>query len=252
MQRADLQLLVNQRKPACVLDPALVLCQPRGPLLATRLTQVMEPWLTRSFWQALDSSELLTRGAPVGDAGVSNAALSAWIAMREGTELGASLFRWIGDRMPESLMQESGDLLTFERYELLAQALAQRSEGRAPPAGWCLRFDAEAASRDVLALSATLDGALVLCEGRDEPWPVRAAIAAGLPVTQLQPTLDTSLFAAEHVLVRQGLAAAGLAPILSGGAPLAVLHVLAGDDDGATSDELPDPWRHASACWYLL
>lgn len=251
MQRADLQLLVNQRKPACVLDPALVLCQPRGPLLATRLTQVMEPWLTRSFWQALDSSELLARGAPDGDAGVSSAALSAWIAMREGTELGASLFRWIGDRMPESLMQESGDLRTFERYELLAQALAQRGDDR-PPAGWCLRFDAEAASRDVLALSATLDGALVLCEGRDEPWPVRAAAAAGLPVTQLQPARDSSLFAAEHGLVRQGLAAAGLAPVLSDGPPLAVLHVLVDDLDDRARDQTADPWLHARACWYLL
>src|SRR5262245_25900351 len=108
MRRADLQLLVNQRKPACVLDPSLVLCQAQGLQFASRLTQVLEPWLTRSFWQTLDASELLLH-RPAGEDGValpSPAALAAWIALREGTEAGISPFRWCGDRLPESQLQD--------------------------------------------------------------------------------------------------------------------------------------------------
>lgn len=256
MQRADLQLLVNQRKPVCVLDPALVLCHARGPLLATRLTQVMEPWLTRSFWQALDASELLARGASAGDAGVSAAALSAWIAMREGTQLGSSLFRWIGDCLQESLMQESGDLRTLERYEQLAQALGERCEARrdavAVP-GWCTRFDPQAAAQDALVLSATLDGALLLSTGEGEPRAVRAAQAAGLDVTRLDLPSDEGLFAAERVFVRHALAVAGVAPLLAQGPRLAVLHVLAeGDDDKLADDAAHDLWDGARVWWYCV
>jgi len=261
MQRADLQLLVNQRKPACVLDPALVLCRAQGPLLASRLTQVMEPWLTRSFWQALDASELLLgrmdRAEALVDAGsgaaLSPAALASWIALREGTEAGALPFRWVGDRLPESQLQDAADIDALDRYELLAEGLLRRGQPHAP-AGWCTRFDAVGASLDALVLSALLDGALLLSPAAKAPAPVLAAQGADLRTTQLDPMPEHSLFSAERSFVRQALASAGLAALLEGGPRLAALHVLLpGDDDmPAASDSLADPWARAQVWWYLL
>ena len=265
MQRADLQLLVNQRKPACVLDPALVLCRAQGPLLASRLTQVMEPWLTRSFWQALDASELLLGRMDHAEAdtaaALSPAALSAWIALREGTEAGAIPFRWVGDRLPESQLQDTVDIDALDRYEILAEGLLQRCQPREnQKPGWRTRFDAVGASLDALVLSALLDGALLLSPvspanpADSEPAPVRAALAAGLRTTQLEPMPAHSLFDAERSFVRQALAAAGLAAVLEGGPRLAALHVLVcGDDDTpAAGDEPADPWARAQVWWYLL
>jgi hypothetical protein len=259
MQRADLQLLVNQRKPACVLDPALVLCRAQGPLLASRLTQVMEPWLTRSFWQALDASELLLgrMDRPETDTGIalSPAALSAWIALREGTEAGAIPFRWVGDRLPESQLQDGADIDALDRYELLAEGLLRRGsrhEDQKP--GWCTRFDAVGASFDALVLSALLDGALLLSPADNEPAPVLAARGAELRTTQLDPMPEHSLFSAERSFVRQALAAAGLAALLESGPRLAALHVLLSSDDDTpdASDEPADPWARAQVWWYLL
>jgi len=263
MQRADLQLLVNQRKPACVLDPALVLCRAQGPLLASRLTQVMEPWLTRSFWQALDASELLlshmdraeTDIARDPGAALSPAALSAWIALREGTEAGAIPFRWVGDRLPESQLQDGADIDALDRYELLAEGLMRRaqSQDKQKP-GWCKRFDAVGASLDALVLSALLDGALLLSPADNDPAPVLAARVADLRTTQLDPMPEHSLFGAERSFVRQALAAAGLAALLESGPRLAALHVLLpGEDDTPAADDEPvDPWASARVWWYLL
>lgn len=259
MQRADLQLLVNQRKPACVLDPALVLCRAQGPLLASRLTQVMEPWLTRSFWQALDASELLLgrmdRAETDTDVTLSPAALSAWIALREGSEAGAIPFRWVGDRLPESQLQDATDIDALDRYELLAEGLLRRGprhEDR--KAGWCTRFDAVGASLDALVLSALLDGALLLSPADNGPAPVLAARSADLRTTQLDPMPEHSLFSAERSFVRQALAAAGLAALLESGPRLAALHVLLSNDADTpvAGDEPADPWASARVWWYLL
>jgi hypothetical protein len=228
-------------------------------LLASRLTQVMEPWLTRSFWQALDASELLLgrMDRAETDTGVtlSPAALSAWIALREGSEAGAIPFRWVGDRLPESQLQDAADIDALDRYEVLAEALlrrGQRHENQKP--GWCTRFDAVGASLDALVLSALLDGALLLSPADNDPAPVLAARGAGLRTTQLDPMPEHSLFGAERSFVRQALAAAGLAALLESGPRLAALHVLlSGDDDTpAASDEPADPWAHAQVWWYLL
>lgn len=64
MRRADVSVHVDQRRLPCVLEPSLLLTHAQGPTLALRLVAVVEPWLTRSFWEALDNSELLTGRVP--------------------------------------------------------------------------------------------------------------------------------------------------------------------------------------------
>lgn len=254
MRRADLQLSVSARKAACVLDPSLVLGHAQGPLVAMRLAQVLEPWLTRSFWLALDASELLLRSARgVAADGVSAAALAHWIRLRECTDAGSWVLRWIGDCIAESQLAESAEAGVLMRYEQLAEALQGRAERHLDVhAGsakrWRIAFDSTNAALDAIALSAALDGALVLCAAADEPAPLRAAKAAALPVVSLEPMPADALFAAERSFLRQALAAAGLAALLEPWPRLSVLHALAGDEAG----EAPDPWAEAHVWWYPL
>jgi hypothetical protein len=254
--RSDLKLQVSVRKLACVLDPALLLCHAQGPTLALRLTQVMEPWLTRSFWQALDASELLLAAAQRQDeaasASLSGAALDAWLALREATEPGAWLLRWIGDCIAESRLHDEADLRMIERWEQLAESLSQQQEAlAAPKAGWCRRFDASGAAIDALAMSATLDGAVLLCEAapqaRNEPYAVAAARAAGLGTRHIEPMPADSLFSAERQLLRQSLAQAGLAAVLEDRLRLAAVHVQSPPDA-----EGVDLWRGARVAWYAV
>jgi len=266
MRRPDLALTVRQRKLACVLDPALALCHAHGPLLAQRLTQVVEPWLTRSFWQVLDASELLLRrqardvASSDGLAQPDASALTEWIRLRDCTDAGSWTFRWIGDCVAESQVQDATDVQVVERYETLAEALVRRLTRECGAAAWLHGYDPVAGALDTLILSATLGGAIVLSQDAGmsnvDPWPVQALARIGVNATCLQPLPAESLFAAERALLRDALAAAGLAPVLEELPPLIVLHVVAADGDGnaaTTSNDdaiALDPWAGARAWWY--
>ncbi|WP_250484989.1 hypothetical protein [Caballeronia sp. GaOx3] len=268
MQSDDLFVQVHRRKLCCVLDPALVLGTRLGFEFALRVAAVLEPWLTRSFWQVIDASELLMPqlvGADSAndprefDAWDANddltrplpAALEAWIGLRERTDAGSWPFRWVGDNLAESQLQASADAGVVTRYETLAESLGARVErfGDAP-GGW----DQTDASLDALALSAALDSAVVLmaAAGGAPPWPVQALARIGRPAQLLDPmpaSHAASLFGAERELLRSALAAAGLAGLVQDLPPLAALHVnVARPNDGAGGN----PWDRAQAWWYFL
>jgi hypothetical protein len=250
MAASDLRVTVDQPKLRCVVDPSLALGHAVGPRLAQRLTRVFETWLTRSFWQLLDASELLR------DAGPDPTALSEWILLRDRTDAGSWLLRWVGDNLAESQLRAvAGDDLV-ERFEWLSAALVARQHA-APSPAWHRSFDPVAGALDTLALSAALEGALILSPcptGDAAPWPVQASQRLHLSIEQISEA-STGLFATERQVVRQALAAAGLAALLQPLPPLAVVHVLvtprAGTDD-ASADEAEDPWAQARAWWYLV
>jgi hypothetical protein len=251
MGASDLRVTVDQPKLRCVVDPALALGHAHGARLAQRLTRVFETWLTRSFWQLIDASELLH------EEGLDASALAEWIALRDRTDAGSWPLRWVGDNLAESqLKAPMGDDLV-ERFEWLAAALSARQEAMPPSADWRCRFDPIAVAFDGLALSAALEGALILSlhPAEDEaPWPVQALRRLGLPVEQAGDD-GTGLFATERQVVRHGLAAAGLAALLQPMPPLAVVHVLVATGaaaDTASADEESDPWAQARAWWYRI
>jgi hypothetical protein len=262
MGPSDLQIQVWQRKLACVIEPTLALAVPAGPALALGLARAFEAWLTRSFWQVLDASDLLARPPSAGanrDRIEPDArALASWIEMRDCTDAGSWTLRWLGDNMAESQLREVAQIDLIERYESLQGALLARLEAApsCPSSGalggcWNAGLDCSSAAADALALSACLDGAMVLCAGSDGAVPgvVHVLDRATIPATAFNGDDGSSLLAAERVLVRQSLAAAGLAPLLQTFPRLAAVHVLAPDDAGS---EGANPWTGAQAWWYWL
>lgn len=283
MRGDDLLVSVRQRRLACILDPALVLTSPWGHTLALRLTQVMEPWLTRSFWQVIDASELviprLTAGCeewPATDGGLGRPAapaLQAWIHLRDTTDAASWPFRWVGDNLAESQVGDATDPWVVSLYERLAETMERRFVAREDdPGRLSMWWDPLQASLDTLALSAGLGGALVLTAIPEtgDPWPVQALTAVGVAAERLEPLTPDSLFAAERTLVRDALAAAGLASLAQRLPPLAALHVLVAGEEllphasqnredgresvlaGRCTAEEDDPWRDGRAWWYYV
>lgn len=254
MGASDLRVTVDGVKLRCVLDPALVLGHACGRPLALGLTRVFETWLPRSFWRVLDASELIsldTDAAPW----LHPLALNDWTALRDGTDAGSWPLRWVGDNLHESQLRSSVDDSLLERFERHAEALAA-PEPAAACAGWHCSFDAVGSAHDALALSAALDGALLLCQAPDAdtpPGPVLALGRLGLQPLELSPDESRSLMAAERLFVRQAVAAAGLAALLQSLGHLCIVHALtwpaAGD---AAHDDAHDPWRRSQSWWYRL
>jgi hypothetical protein len=248
MGASDLRVTVDLPKLRCVVDPTLALDHTAGPALTQRLTGVFETWLTRSFWHLIDASEMLRGSGP------DPAALGEWIALRDRTDAASWLLRWVGDNRAESQLKAAAGDDLVGRYEWLAAAL----ESRQPTsAHWRHPFDRVTSAVDALTLSAALDGALILSQqpsAEDMPWAVQALCRLGLPFEQAPAGTD-SLFVIERQVVRQALAAAGLAALLQPLPPLAVVHVLVCAPtplDTGSADERADPWSQARAWWYRL
>lgn len=263
MGASDLQIQVWQRKLACVIEPALALAQPAGPALALGLARGFEAWLTRSFWQILDASELLVRpaaaapGLLVPDAH----ALAGWIALREGTDASAWTLRWLGDCLAESQLRDVASPDLVERHEALLAVLLQRLErarrrtwADEVGAGWQAGLDRELAAADALALAACLPGALLLCEGPPDapPAPVQALQAIGTAATFFDGGDGRNLLATERELVRHALASAGLAALAQTLPRLAAVHVLCGEETPEAESAETDAWAPARAWWYWV
>jgi hypothetical protein len=270
MRTPDLSLRVSQRKQPCILDPTLVLVHAHGPALAMRLTQVLEPWLTRSFWQVIDASELLLRSRAEGsqDHGEVEeqpdaSALATWIALRDNTDAASWPLRWVGDNLPESQIGDGARNDVLDRYEHLACALAERTESKlAGRNQWQSGMNPLLIAMDTVALSATLGGALVLSAvppaGNGIPWPVQAMALAGLTAVRLDPLPVDTLFSNERLWLRDTLVSAGLAVLAQRLPHLAVFHVMANADfpapliDPLVDTQQRDPWAAAQGWWYLL
>jgi len=254
MSASDLRVTVDGVKLRCVLDPALVLGHACGRQLALGLTRVFEAWLPRSFWRVLDASELLcmdTENSPW----LHPLALNDWTALRDGTDAGSWPMRWVGDNLHESQLRSGVDDTLLDRFERHAEAL-QASELPQACDAWNCSFDPVGSAHDALALSAALDGALILCQASDAttaPGPVQALQRLGHQPQLLSPDDSTSLMAAERIFVRQAVAAAGLAALLQSLGGVCIVHALTLPPDcEAANDDSQDPWQRSQAWWYRL
>lgn len=276
----DLSLTITHRRWACVLDPTLAL-SPLGLPLVRRLCHGMEMWLVRELWHILDDSQYYLRRpdalweGEVGAGVIAGAGedlrvqqvlrtLGGWEQIRLCTDLSGLKCCWIGDGLAESLIPEDRDAGLCARYEWLSALLDARIDARGTLAN-CFR--------DVAALAAALETALVLTQVIDEEPPAigRALLRWGVPCRQISN--DDRLCALESAGLSQVLVQAGVAKLAWAGLRLAVLHVVApgalaavplapelgvagdGEDEGyvgADEDADADPWLDAQAFWYPL
>jgi hypothetical protein len=260
MRPDELFVHVRSRKFNCVLDPALVLGSHLGLAFAVRLSRVLEPWLTRSFWRMIDSSELimpeLSTAAPSEPDSMLRplaGTLRAWIVLRDSTDAGSWPFRWVGDNVALSQFQGVADAGLVTRYEALAEAMScSAPEDHIASDPWSRVWNHAESSLDTIALSAALGGALVLTASTagQEPWPVKAMARIGHPARLLDPLPSerpASLFASERELLRDALVTAELASMVQELPELAVLHVSV-----ASSMTALDPTELIASCAWGL
>ena len=280
---ADLTVTLQQRRLACVLDPALILSS--YGLALSRLGEVAELWVGRELWHMLDNTHFYTQQPSLlvdtatrstDDALASQEALQAllgWEQWRlENDQAGLKLF-WVGDAPSGSLLPAHMDAHIVWRYEMLAYALESRAGGPAK-----LDQILEPAFRDTVALAAALQASLILArpplaapsEGQ-LPSVCTALTRWGVPCSLLSD-LDPFVYV-ERDYLRHLLVHAGLAPLLWAGLRLAVVHLWV---PGASTlwpapreasfegiEELPEAtaavlpadaqlWQAAQGFWYLL
>jgi hypothetical protein len=279
----DLTFTLQQRRLACVLDPALIL-SPYG-LALSRLGEVVELWVGRELWHMLDNTHFYTqRPSLLTDATMqptdkdlaSQEALQAlldWERWRlENDQAGLQLF-WVGDAPSGSLLPAHRDTRLVWRYEMLACALdnrAHRTETLEPVL--------EPAFRDTVALAAALRTSLILARpplaasSESQLPPLCTALRHwGVPCSLL-PDLDPFVHV-ERDYLRHLLVHAGLAPLFWAGLRLAVVHLWVpgactlwpapheasfdriGELPEATEAVLPADdqlWQAAQGFWYLL
>jgi hypothetical protein len=279
----DLTVTLQQRRLACVLDPALIL-SPYG-LALSRLGEVVELWVGRELWHMLDNTHFYTQRPsllidtttpPTDKDLASQEALQAlldWERWRlENDQAGLQLF-WVGDAPSGSLLPAHRDARLVWRYEMLAYALdngAHRTE--------TLEQVLEPAFRDTVALAAALRASLILARpplvasSESQLPPLCTALTHWGVSCSLLPDLDPFVHV-ERDYLRHLLVHAGLAPLLWAGLRLAVVHLWvpgastlwpapreAGFDGikelpEATEAALPADdhlWQAAQGFWYLL
>lgn len=272
----DLTITCQQRRWACVLDPALVLSPYGLPL--SRLGEVLDVWVGRELWHILDNTHFYaqhpallvdsttrtTDTAPAARAALQ--ALLAWERWRGAhQQAGLKLF-WVGDDPTGSLLPTGSDTSLIWRYETLACALDQQASGTAP-----LDPVFTPAFRDVAALAVALRSAFILARpGLVEPMPplCTALTHWGVPCVLLAE--QDALVRVERDYLQHVLVQAGLAPLCWAGGQLAVLHLWVPE----TSTLWPEPrearfdgleeltapteapgqplWHAAQGFWYLL
>ena len=281
----DLSVTITQRHWACVLDPTLAL-SPLGLPLVRRLCHGLEMWLVRELWHILDDSQYYLQRPDAlweGEAGgrvIAGAGedlrlqqvlrtLRGWEQIRLCTDLSGLKCCWIGDGLAESLIPEDQDAGLCARYEWLSALLDARIDARGTLAN-CFR--------DVAALAAALETALVLTQVIDQEPPAIAQALGRWGVPCRQISTDDRLCALESAGLSEVLVQAGVAKLAWAGLRLAVLHVVApgalaavphapeelavageGEDEGfgtryigPDEDADTDPWLDAQAFWYPL
>jgi len=159
---------VSTKGWCCIFDVQLAL-SPLGLALALRLSDQMDIWQVRGFWQLLDDSDyylsnqkmLQREGAyqlPIFSQGVSKLnqsreILSEWQAARFQSDLMSRLC-WLGYAVEESKLPQDIDAQLDYRFDVLAQSLEERWN-KGHPQSQLVQVQNECA-RDATALTVAL------------------------------------------------------------------------------------------------
>lgn len=257
---------VSAKRPACVLDASAAL-QRHGLLLAARLAQEVDVWLSRSLWEILDNTPYSLPVSSHSDEpnGELMDGLRRWSAARVETDLARLPVYWTGAALHESSLPPHADKQIIQRFEAIAADFDHRAgAGRANVDGgiW------SDCARDSLALALALSpaNALVLVGGGPSLDIQDALKRADVPHRQLEGEACGMAAA----LYQPMLARTGVMELVWTGLDVAVLHVVApgaplgplGWTEEDDSEEMaaiyePEPprgaaWQGAEVLWWRL
>jgi hypothetical protein len=159
---------VSTKGWCCIFDVQLALSR-IGLALALRLSEQMECWQVRGFWQMLDDSDyylshekMLQQGGanelPIFAQGVtklnqSREILYEWQTARFQSDLMSKLC-WLGYAVEESMLPQDIDSQLDHRFDILAQTLEERwTRSNTPTQLSQVQYEC---SRDAVALTAAL------------------------------------------------------------------------------------------------
>lgn len=159
---------VSTKGWCCIFDVQLALSR-IGLALALRLSEQMECWQVRGFWQMLDDSDyylsnekMLKQGGanelPIFAQGIaklnqSREILDEWQTARFQSDLMSKLC-WLGYAVEESMLPQDIDSQLDHRFDILAQSLEELWTGSKKPAP--LGQVQYECARDAVALTAAL------------------------------------------------------------------------------------------------
>lgn len=247
----ELEVSLRARRSAFVIDPLLALSTPLGARLTGRLSAAADLWVTRTFWQVIDSSdyyrrdppalwpECLREGLPESIGDDLHRALSLWETTRLRTDLSHCRLHWVSDNLGESVFPDGAPPDLIERYEALHQSLTARADPGEDATGTAGFYG----TIDSLALTAALGNASLLTLAPDAPTSCLqlACTQVGLGLEPVPEGGDAELAALERRRLREMIVVAGCTPLLWGGLHLAVVHpLLCGDPGGRLEHFDPD------------
>ena len=282
----ELEVSFRARRNAYVVDPLLALSSPYGAQLISRLSALADLTVTRTFWQAIDSSDYYRRDPlafwpnalrerlPASSADELSQALALWENVRLRTDLAHCRLHWVSDNLTESSFPDGTPHDLIERYEALHQALTSRSD----PNDDATESAAFYGTIDSLSLAAALGNACVLTLAPDLPQACTELVCRHVGLTLEQPPDgSTELVAIEQRRLRELIVNAGCTSLLWGGLRIAVIHPLLFGDlmlrvdatDMEPGDRLVldrnfdyidppealpagDPWRSARHFWHAI
>ena len=134
----NFSITLNQRRWACVLDPALALSDYGLPLVK-QLGELTELWIVRELWHILDNPQFYLRQPELilGQSAIARSpqqqqalsqqvvrALKEWDRLRTMTDRTTWNIRFLADVMGESCLPTGIDPDLLRRWESLAQGLS--------------------------------------------------------------------------------------------------------------------------------
>jgi hypothetical protein len=278
-----LDVRVNARRRACVLDIALAL-SPWGVMFPWRMADEMDIWLVPSFWDLLDGADyyLQDPGAFRSDPASGFVeegrdprgfldTLAQWQTARLEADLPSVPVYWAGDARHESLLPKgvSGDLMAC--FPMLAASLERMLPSGSPefepgnPFADCTRDAAALAA--VLGRHRPIVFSLAPSPG-ETPYICRYLAACGIPCRELASRNGEANPMQRHL--QPAFLRSGIAELIWSGMSLVALHIVApkaflvpqsGEDDCTYDEDLPRAdtrapspgwWDGAVATWYGL
>jgi hypothetical protein len=239
---------IKTKEWCCIFDVQLALSR-LGLALALRLSEQIEVWQVRGFWQMLDDSDyylsnekMLQQGGAyqlpifsqeVAKLNQSREILDEWQTARFQSDL-MSRLSWLGYAVEESMLPQDIDSQLDYRFDILGQSLEER-RSKAQRQSKLEQVQYECA-RDAVALTVALSRykpfILTLCQASDDATkgvqePQLCEYIRDCDIDCVRANNDAKINAMASYLTQTLTSTGALELIYASGLNLAVVHIVA-------------------------